>query len=197
MFYVQDYVRVTGSDDGDASGSFFYTYNESIEHPYFVSRPGFVRFKMKYQGMVGVMGGGGKTRLTWFVNMDFGGLLPSAFTNGLLVALMHLPRQIVDDTKEYVNNKKGEATDAVTTAAVAEGVVEQAQGLDGIAHLPEDARSLIIQLQVTLRAKEEEFKTVLTKKQEELAEKQEEIERQAAELSEMRKRIPRVHEGDY
>ena len=42
--------------------------------------------------MVGVLGGGGKTRLTWLVNMDFGGLIPSSFSNALIVSLVSLTR---------------------------------------------------------------------------------------------------------
>ena len=106
MLYVQDLVRVTGSDDGCASGRFFYTYNQCIENHLFASRPGFVQAKMKYQGMVGVMGDGGKTRLTWLVNMDFGGLLPSSFMDGVLVAVMSYPFQILEGTKMYFEKKQ-------------------------------------------------------------------------------------------
>ncbi len=106
MFIVQDYVRVVGVDDGDGSGRWFFTYNHDVEHLYFTKRPGFVRVKMKYQGMVGVSADGGKTRLTWLLNMDFGGLVPSSFTACLFVNMMLYPLTTVDDAKKLKDQKK-------------------------------------------------------------------------------------------
>ena len=89
---VQDYVRVLGGADGNGFGhNWFFTYNHDFEHPYFAPRPGFVRSSVKYQGMVGVLGDNGKTRLTWLVNFDFKGLIPSSFTIQVLVTLMAYP----------------------------------------------------------------------------------------------------------
>tara|TARA_A100001015_G_scaffold312050_2_gene416462 strand:- start:126 stop:842 length:717 start_codon:yes stop_codon:yes gene_type:complete len=95
-----DYVRVVGSDNGDGSDRWFFTYNHDAEHPHFATRPGFVRIKMKFQGMVGIMGNGGKTRLTWFVNMDFGGLVPSLFTQEFLLKTLSFPISVVQETKD-------------------------------------------------------------------------------------------------
>ena len=59
-----------------------------LDHPYFAPRSGFVRAKIKYQGLVATLRDEGKTWLTWLANMDTGGMVPSAFTNGLLVGYM-------------------------------------------------------------------------------------------------------------
>ena len=114
-FYVQDYLRVAGSDS-----KYFYTYNHSLDHPSFASRSGFVRAKVQYQGMVGVVGDGGKTRLTWMVNLDSGGLVPTSFMTGLQVSIMTFPIQVLEDTKEYVKKQEGEVTD-FTKASPAKG----------------------------------------------------------------------------
>ena len=95
IFVVQDYVRILGSDNGNR---WFFTYNHDVDHPYFAPGTGFVRVKVKYQGMVGVKDDEGKTRLTWLVNMDLGGNIPFSFGTGLLVGLMTLPASIVENT---------------------------------------------------------------------------------------------------
>ena len=94
---VQEYVRVLGGAEGNDFGhNWFFTYNHDFEHPYFAPRPGFVRSSVKYQGMVGVLGDNGKTRLTWLVNVDFGGLIPSSFMKQMLVALMTYPAATIE-----------------------------------------------------------------------------------------------------
>ena len=108
MFIVQDYVRVPGGNGGGTSDQgHYYSYNHDIDHPYFAHRPGFVRMKVKNQGLVATLGGEGKTRLTWLVNMDFGGMVPSAFVKGLLVGVMATPFVIVEQTKEHLGVRKG------------------------------------------------------------------------------------------
>ena len=98
---VQDFVRVLGGAEGNDFGhNWFFTYNHDFEHPYFAPRPGFVRSSVKYQGMVGVLGDNGKMRLTWLVNFDFGGLLPSSFMVGVLVSVMAYPVSVRDGVKE-------------------------------------------------------------------------------------------------
>ena len=113
ILFAQEYVRVNGSENEDARDrQWFYTYNHSIEHPYFGSRPGFVRAKMMYQGLVGVVEDEHKTRLTWLLNLDFGGMVPHSFTSALVVSLMNFPIEIVEDTKKYLHEKQGgEMTD--------------------------------------------------------------------------------------
>ena len=97
IFIVQDYVRVKSQNDGGMSDeTWFYTYNNDVDHPYFAPQSGFVRAKMKYQGMVGVLGDGGKTRLTWLVNMDFGGTVPTSFMNAMIVNLMAFPISVME-----------------------------------------------------------------------------------------------------
>ena len=118
MVFVQDYLRVAGS-----YSKYFYTYNHSIDHPFFASRLGFVRANVQYQGMVGAVGDGGKTRVTWLVNMDFGGLVPSSFVAGLLVSIMSFPVQVLEDTKEYLKKQEGKGTD-ITKSSPAKGGID-------------------------------------------------------------------------
>ena len=103
-------------DDENARGRWFFTYNHDFDHPCFAPRPGFVRVKAKYQGMVGVLRHGGrKTQLTWLVNMDFGGLIPTAFTTGMLVSLMAFPISVAEDAKKLKDaDKKKIATPSLT-----------------------------------------------------------------------------------
>ena len=101
-------MRVPGGNGGGTSDrGHFYTYNHDIDHPYFARRPGFVRGNVKYQGLVGTLGDEGKTRLTWLLNMDPRGMVPSAFVKGLLVGMMATPFIIVEQTKEYLGVRKG------------------------------------------------------------------------------------------
>ena len=98
---VQDYVRVLGRTDGNDDGhNWFFTYNHDFEHPYFAPRPDFVRSSVRYQGMVGVLGDSGKTRLTWLVNYDFGGLIPSSFSSQMLLSLMSFPVATIEAVKK-------------------------------------------------------------------------------------------------
>ena len=60
LFLLQDYVRIDADD-----GPWFYTLNHDLPHPFFQSRPGFVKASIKRTGMVGQSGdfGGKQTRL--------------------------------------------------------------------------------------------------------------------------------------
>ena len=82
-YVVQDYVRFRSR--GDSSS--FVTYNHDVEHTYFKKRRGFVRAQVKYQGVVGESVHG-KTRLTWLLNIDFRGLVPTAAVQGFLSTTM-------------------------------------------------------------------------------------------------------------
>lgn len=53
--------------------------------------------------MVGILGEGGKTRLTWLLNMDFGGLIPSAFIQRVFEGMMAYPISTLEETKTYHN----------------------------------------------------------------------------------------------
>ena len=101
IFVVQDYIVV----QDDNRSPWFLTYNHDAEHPYFQQRKGYIRCSVKLQGLVGVpiinpisdpasssLSSKKKiTKLTWLVNMDGGGLVPSSFFKGALVNLMYLP----------------------------------------------------------------------------------------------------------
>ena len=50
-FIVQDYVLQDQGDEKD--GTWFFTINHNVEHPYFAPRKGFVRLHVKNQGLVG------------------------------------------------------------------------------------------------------------------------------------------------
>ena len=183
MVFVQDYVRVIGSDS-----KYFYTYNHSLDHPYFASRPGFVRAKVQYQGMVGVVGDGGKTRLTWLVNLDFGGLVPTSFMTGLLVSLMSYPIQILEDTEEYVKKKEGEVTEITKSSSAKGGCIHESdqgeeeegavEGVKGMAL--ESKRESAVELK--LKAELAEMKAEMARKDDELRKQGEVLRRKDDEL---------------
>ena len=175
VFIVQDYVRVTNRNDGGTSdATWFYTYNHDVDHPYFAPRSGFVRAKMKYQGLVGVLGDGGKTRLTWLVNCDFGGAVPTSFMNATLVNLMVFPISTVECTKRYLLEKEGNMT-AVTSSAALEDVTSAA------------AKSKRDDVAVELE---------LADLKDKLAEMKVEMEKKDERIMELRKRLSRVVEED-
>ena len=180
MLYVQDYVRVTCSNDGNASGRWFYSYNQSFDHSYFASRPGFVRLEMKYQGMVGVLGDEDKTRLTWLVNMDFGGLVPSSFTTVFLVTIMAFPLKAVGYTKEYLKKKEGEVVDIVKsklTHESSQGEEEEGAGKEVALKSKRESAA-----ELALKAELAEMKTEMARKDKELRRKDEELRRKDEEL---------------
>ena len=61
---------------------------------------------MKFQGLVGGPGEGGKIRLVWLANMDFGGVVPVRFVSALLVRFMAYPITIVEHAKELKETEK-------------------------------------------------------------------------------------------
>ncbi len=202
MLYVQDYVRVTENDDGNASDRCFYTYNHSIEHPYFASRAGFVRTKIKYHGMVGVVGDRGKTRLTWLCNIHFGGLVPTSFTTGVLVTLMAYPSRVVEDTKEYVKKQAGELTviskhdheSAIVSrdhrsAVVSREAYEEVQKELGV--LRDELKSVQGKLATSLEEKAE-FKRAIEEKDRELKRAVAEKNEKDEQIMELRRRLPRI-----
>ena len=96
LFIVQDYCRL--KEGG------FVCYNTDVEHPYFSQREsfGFERGKMRFQGMVGVStqaGELGTSRLTWLVNVDFGGLVPASAVRSGLITGMYYPKQVGKDLR--------------------------------------------------------------------------------------------------
>ena len=115
-FIVQDYQMVR-----DDESSWFYTYNHDIDHPYFNRRDGFVRLSVKFQGLVGVptsetctkpvsiQGHTNTTRLTWLVNMDYGGLVPIRFFQHVLQEIMFLPSAKVIEMEHCLNLKSSES----------------------------------------------------------------------------------------
>ena len=81
----------------------------SVLHPHFASREGFVRANVKYQGLVGVplkegalRPAGTWSRLTWLVNVDFGGSIPVEFVQSALLNSMFLPRAKVIEMESQV-----------------------------------------------------------------------------------------------
>ena len=92
----------------DKGEPWFFTYNHDIEHPYFAERENMVRFHVLNQGLVAqphqVQSKGEtqkRTRLTWLVNTDFGGSIPSAFALSILVSMMDLPVSVVADARVH------------------------------------------------------------------------------------------------
>ncbi len=200
VFIVQDYVRVTNRNDGGTiDESWFYTYNHDVAHPYFAPRSGFVRAKMKYQGMVGVLGDGGKTRLTWLANMDFGGSVPGSFMNAILVNYMVFPISTVEETKRYLLETEGNMT-AVTSSAALEDVTSAAakSKRDDVAVELEltDLKAKFAEMKVEMERKDEEYQSELAgkdeKHQSELAGKDDELKKKDEQIMELRKRLSRV-----
>ena len=113
-------MRIIDVADGNERGQCFFTYNHDLEHPYFAPRPEFVRGSVKYQGMVGVVGDGGKTRLTWLVNVDWGGLIPTSFLDEVLVGLMSFPLTTVMDLHDKKQNsgQRGDEAAVIKSPAV-------------------------------------------------------------------------------
>ena len=219
LLYVQEYLRVAGSNDGSASGPWFYTYNQSIEHPYFASRPGFVQAKVKYQGMVGVMGDRGMARLTWLVNMELGGLVPSAFTTGLMLSVMAYPLVILEETKDYPKKQEDEETE-IGEPSAAKGsprydsvVATREKALKELQEklkMSEKRNELLrdectasleekeTELQRVIKEKEKEFehamalRAELTEMKAKMLEKDEGLRKKDKEIMELRRRLPRV-----
>ena len=202
IFAVQDYVRVTGGNGGDARDRYVYTYNQDVDHPYFAKRAGFVRTKIKYQGLVGVVGDGGETRLTWLVNMDVGGLIPSAFTAGLLVGLMSSPFVFVEDTRKHLQAQQGEAAAATNSFAIKSKTDDVAGKLELERKLKAElaeAKSELGRKDAELKRKDAGLKrkdAELKRKDEELRQKDEEhlvaLAGRDEQLMELRRRLPRV-----
>lgn len=165
MFVVQDYVRVPGGNSGGTSdlGHCFYTYNHDIDHPYFAHRPGFVCMKVKNQGVVATLGDEGKTRLTWLVNMNFGGMVPSAFVNGLLVGMMAFPVLIVEETEDYLRVRtEGDVTDLSESSPTQEEE-EEGNGNGAALHSKRESTA-----ELKLKAELAEMKAEMARKDEEL-----------------------------
>ncbi len=79
--------------------------------------------------MVGISEEVGKLRLTWFVNMDFGGLIPSSFANGALLSLMACPLAVARDAERLAlenGMQKGESDDlnSITSSSPLESATE-------------------------------------------------------------------------
>ena len=175
VFIVQDYVRVKSQNDGGMSDeTWFYTYNNDVDHPYFAPRSGFVRAKMKYYGLVGVLGDGGKTRLTWLVNLDFGGTVPSSFMNAMIVNLMVYPITIVENTTVHLQKKHGNVAAATSSAALEDltSAAAKSKGAD-----------VDVELELPyLKAKLSEMKADMARKDVELSKKDEELTKKDEEL---------------
>ena len=206
-------------DDGDGRGRWFFSYNHDIDHPYFAPRPGFVRASLKCQGMVGVVGDSGTTRLTWLANFDFGGLIPSSFTTGLLMGLMTYPVIVVRATKENLKAQEGGVADiakpslaqedhgnepgAVSREAFEEVRKELERSRIRAGVLRDELKAAQDNLTASLEEKEAEFKRAIEVKEREhkraIEEKDRELKRAIEEknekdeqITELRRRLPRL-----
>ena len=205
VFIVQDYVRVTNRNDGGTSDeTWFYTYNHDVDHPYFAPRSGFVRAKVKYQGMVGVLGDGGKTRLTWLVNMDFGGAVPTSFMNAMIVNLMFYPVSIVERVMEHLRKNEGNVA-AFTSSAALEDLTSAGAALEGKRESDAELklRTELAEMKAEMVRKDDELRKQgeeLRRKDRELRNKDEEHRSMLAdkdkEIMELRRRLPRLAEGE-
>ena len=203
LFMVQDCVRVTSGNDG---GTWFYTYNHEVDHHYFAPRSGFVRAKMKYQGMVGVLGDAGKTRLTWLVNIDFGGAVPSSFMNAMIVNLMIFPLSVVEHTKNYLQKQEdaaqgkfvhklqhqSEERDGAGNETTLESKRESAAELKLKAELAE-MKAAMVRKDEAPRRKDEEHRIALTQKDKA---HQTALRHKDEEIMELRRRRRRVVEEE-
>ena len=97
VFIVQDYCQ----RQAESGSMFFFCYNHDVEHPHFSERQGFQRARMKFQGMVGVPCDTRKaTKLTWLVNIDFCGLVPTMAMHSGLKTWMFYPRKVELEMEE-------------------------------------------------------------------------------------------------
>ena len=79
---------------------FFVCYNHDVRHSDFDSREGFVRARVKFQGLVGIPRTKEGARLTWLVNYDPCGLIPQYASTHALLSAMFYPRQIVIEVEK-------------------------------------------------------------------------------------------------
>ena len=174
FFVVQDYIRVTGSNHEGTQTNWFFTYNHDLQHPYFAPRRGFVRAHVKYQGMVGVSAQRCRTRLTWLVNMDFGGFIPSSFMGALAVAVMGYPFHVVAESEKLVQGLS---------------LSKRNRGIKSISKAEElDDETETVSLKACNRMREQ-FTSELEKLKGEIARKGTKIERLESLVSELRRRI--------
>ena len=141
--------------------------------------------KVENQGLVATLGDEGKTRFTWLVNMDAGGLVPSTFTNGLLVGLMATPFIIVEQTEEFLG-KSSPMQEEEEEKKGYRAALENAAELKLKAELAE-MKALVARKDEELRRKDEESR----KKDDALVGKDEELRRKEVEIQELRRRLPR------
>ncbi len=143
--------------------------------------------------MVGILGDGGTTRLTWLVNTDVGGLVPSSFTTAFLVSVMAYPFSAVHYAKAMSDVSKVPKDD----------VLGLESGLDSV------SRETFAKMQSKLERAEKRTK-LLEGELDAFFEKAEKAEKRAemlqgqlqtsikkgqkaeAELSELRRRLKRV-----
>ena len=178
--------------------------------------------KVKNQGLVATLGDAGKTRLTWLLNVDFGGMVPSAFVKGLFVGFMATPFIIVEQTEEHLGVRKG---GDVAGVAKSSSTQEDKEGKGNEISLDikrESAAELKLKSELAemkaemarkdeeLRKKEEEHRVVLEGKDEELKNKDEELKNKDVQLkralleiadkekvnTELRRRLPRAAEEE-
>lgn len=122
-FIVQEYQRLQSKN----GSSWFVCYNHDVEHEYFSNREGFQRMSIKFQGLVGMprgpkndsSGGGGggagaTTRLTWLMNVNFGGLVPTAAVQSALLTSAAYPRiKLLEMRKDTSDKREADLADTV------------------------------------------------------------------------------------
>ena len=54
------------------------------------------------------------TRLAWLVNMDFAGFIPAAFSAAALVGLCAYPVDVVERTRDFVEQRRGSSSTAAS-----------------------------------------------------------------------------------
>ena len=178
-------MRIIDGAHGTGDNCFF-SYNHDFEHPYFAPRPGFVRGSVKYQGMVGVLGKRGKTRLTWLVNFDFGGLIPPSFGSHFLIGIMPYPAATIETLRED-KERSVQKTDGDARGESGGDDAEIKTSLSTSAMLDRIAR---------LEAQRKEDVAALRKKDELLEEKDRLLEVKEKQMVELRRRLPRVVEKE-
>ena len=145
VFVVQDYFRVREAD----GSSWILCYNHDVEHEYFSQREGFQRAKMRFQGLVGEAMPSSessatkvKTRLTWFVCCDFGGLVPTVAVQSLLLTSMFYPRQTMLELEQRLG--RGRLEDG-------EGEVGSEENSKSNSMLEDEVEGLRVKMQVLLQ----------------------------------------------
>ena len=83
-----------------------------------------------------------KTKLTFLVHMDPGGIIPSGLAKGISLTLMHFPKQIVDDMKAQYHEQGEHGQTSFKTSLVSSLRAENSELKSKVASLVSELEKL-------------------------------------------------------